>query len=233
MVRALILVTTAAFALQMLVFIPFEMRYTVEYAAYANDKLLRGWIWLPVSYMFLHGGLMHLFQNMLGLFFFGPTVERTLGSRQFLRFYFLCGVVGVLANLYRIPFGGPQIAVMGASGATLGVLVAFAMIDPDRQVYIIPFPFPITARAIIMIFIAVNLMMALFGGSGISVATHLGGMATGYVYMKLRPQWAKWQLSRRVRRAKGAGKKPPPEKEAEMRDAVDNIFDMQDRFKDR
>ena len=162
------------------------------------DWFLHGMVWKPFTYQFLHSGLMHLFMNMLWLFFFGPDVERTLGTRQFFRFYLTCGVLGVLATLLPYLLAGRSPSVTGSSGAVMGVMVAFAIVDPDRQFYLFPLPFPITARALVLIVIVMNVVLGL-GEGNVSVATHFGGMAVGFAYMKLLPQINLWQRERRVR----------------------------------
>ena len=82
--------------------------------------------WTLVTYMFLHGGLGHIFWNMLGLYFFGPRVESRMGSQRFLTLYLVSGVVGALFSVVL----APRYAVIGASGAVLGVLMAFARYWP-------------------------------------------------------------------------------------------------------
>lgn len=182
-----------------------------------TDVMHRGWLWQLITYMFLHGGLMHVSVNMLWLFVFGPDVERLLGSRQFLGFYFLCGAVGVLANFIPAAWYNRPYEVIGASGAVMGVLIAYAVANPERQFYFFPFPFPINARAIVFIVIAVNIVTAMSGGTT-SVATHFGGMVVGYAYMKLVPIWHAWQNQRdRLSRPK----RDPLD---EIGEAVDNIF---------
>lgn len=228
-VQLLILLNAAAFATQLLIDIPFGTSAVhgapggdvLEWLAFSPARFMHGWIWLPFTYLFLHSGLMHLFTNMLMLFFLGPDVERVLGTRQFLFFYFLAGVVGVMANLIPVIFfaNAPMISVIGASGSVMGVTIAFAMINPERQIYLFPIPVPLTARGMVFFLIAMNLISAV-GNSPTSVATHFGGMAVGYVFMKYRPILFAWQLRRR---------KPTKKSAEEMRDAVDNIFKLHDR----
>lgn len=232
-VHVLILANACIFALQLLLDIPLGNLATfdppggrtfIEIFSYSTGHFLSGWVWGPVTYMFIHGGLQHVFFNMLLLFFFGPEVERLLGTRQFLRFYFLCGAVGVLLNVVSSFLFGTDYAVVGASGAIMGVVVAFAIVDPDRQVFLIPFPFPITARAMVIIFIVIDLFTVAGGGRGTSVATHLGGMGVAFVYMKYRPMMMQWSLRRRRR--------PPSKRDKEkLGKAIDNIFDFQDKEK--
>lgn len=230
-VHMLILANAGFFALQLLVDIPLGNALTfdppggdvfVNLFSYSSGRLLNGWVWGPVTYMFVHGGLQHMFFNMLLLFFFGPEVERLLGTRQFLRFYFLCGAVGVLLNLVSSFLFQTDYSVVGASGAVMGVLVAFAIVDPDRQVFLIPFPFPITARAMVIIFIVIDLLTVAGGGRGTSVATHIGGMGVAFLYMRYRPTLMQWSLRRRRR--------PPSKRDREeLGKAIDNIFDFQDK----
>lgn len=209
------------------------------FLAFQPDRLLDGQVWRAGTYMFLHDGLWHLFVNMLFLFFFGPDVERVLNTRQFFWFYAICGVVGVLAAFLVGPIttvlsvvfpGAFQAAgipsVVGASGAIMGVLVAFAYIDPDREVFIIPLPFPITARTLVIVIIAWNILMA-FGSGRTSVATHLGGMAVGYLYMRLAPAIRTWLDSRNPRKQK---KKSDLDSVGE---AVDNILKFHEKKRPR
>jgi membrane associated rhomboid family serine protease len=239
-VQLLILANTAVFVTQLILEIPFGYSLmppgggaVLDALAYSNARLFDGWVWLPVTYMFLHGGLFHLFINMLQLFFFGPDVERVLGTRQFLRFYLFCGIAGALANLVVWAIWGTSNPVLGASGAVLGVLVAFAVIDPDREIFLLPLPFPITARGIVIIFVVINLLNGLGGGGGIAVATHFGGMIAGFGYMKLRPMMLQRTWKRRgdkVLRSKGkskSGDAPKGEDETKLARAIDNIFKFQ------
>jgi membrane associated rhomboid family serine protease len=181
--------------------------------------LLQGYLYKPFTYQFLHGSLMHLGMNMLWLFFFGPDVERALGTRQFFRFYIFCGAVGVLATFIPYVLTRVSPSVTGASGAVMGVLVAFAMIEPDRQFFLFPIPAPITARFLVFIVVVMNIITGL-SDSPVSVTTHFGGMAAGFLYMRLLPRINAWQRERR-RTASGGTEKPGKDKIGE---AVDNIF---------
>ena len=193
-----------------------------DWLSFQPSLFARGFIWTPFTYQFLHSGIMHLFMNMLWLYFFGAEVERSLGTRQFYRFYILCGALGVLSNL--LP-GSGEVSVIGASGSVMGVMVAFAILDPDREFHLIPFPFPINARALVIIVVLMNLFQARFGNSNMSVATHFGGMATGYLYMKLIPRFNAWKR-KSPRKSTADKKKPGGDK---VGDAVDSIFEFKDK----
>lgn len=236
--RLLILVNVAVFAgmmlidlLTALVGLPGNALF-FEYGAFSILLTERGYLWTPITYLFIHDGLSHVFFNMLMLYFFGPDVERVLGSRQFLRFFLLCGAVGVFANYIPHLFAPADqplfvATVVGASGAVLGVLIAFAMIDPERQMFVIPLPFPINARAVVMLVIFMNIMATLNPLSNESVATHFGGMAFGYAYMKCVPLLRKYWAARMLARKKPS--RPLDDKMSKLGDEIDNIFKFQDR----
>lgn len=238
-VQRLILFCAAVFAIQLVLDIvlgvhPFEAAPPGGIAAVLLSFrpqviLTEPWFafWTPATYIFLHGSLLHLFMNMLWLFFFGPEVERALGTRQFLRFFVICGAVGVFATVPVLLMGASgAVSVVGASGAIMGVLLAFAIINPEREFFLFPLPVPINARALILIVVIMNVMLAL-GRDNTSVATHFGGMGTGYVYMKLVPRFRQWRHYRRM------GKEPPKDQVDVVGEAVDNIFEFKNEKKRR
>jgi membrane associated rhomboid family serine protease len=143
------------------------------------------WPWQIVTYMFLHGGFFHLFFNMLALWMFGMELENTWGSRKFLIFYLLCGVGGAIANLLITPLLGQAAPTVGASGAVFGVLIGFAMLFPNRLIYLY-FLIPVKAKYLIAIWIGLELFFGVTGSSeGVAHFAHLGGVAVGLVYMAI------------------------------------------------
>ena len=135
--------------------------------------------WTALTYMFLHGGPMHLFFNMFGLFIFGPRVEERLGSRRFLALYLLSGLGGALLSLAT-----PAAAIIGASGALFGVMYAFAHFWPDAGILIFPFPFPIPARILVFFAAGMSLFLGVRGGGGVAHFAHLGGFVAAWLYMR-------------------------------------------------
>ncbi len=138
--------------------------------------------WSFFTYMFMHANFMHVFGNMLILFFFGPPLENKFGSSYFIKYYVLCGLSGaVLAPLF---VGGQPTSLLGASGAVFGLLIAFAMNWPDAQIYLY-FLFPVPAKWFVGV-LGVFTLYATVRGSGGGVAhwAHLGGMATGFVMLR-------------------------------------------------
>ncbi|MES1260042.1 MAG: rhomboid family intramembrane serine protease [Gemmatimonadota bacterium] len=142
--------------------------------------------WTFVTYMFVHGGIWHLAANSLALFVFGPAVERRLGGRAFLVYYFLCGIGAALFSMILHVFNLGAEPFVGASGAIIGVAFAFAKFQPDAQLMIFPLPVPVKARYMIMLLAAFDVTGLLLLNDGIAHGAHLGGLLTGVMYFVLR-----------------------------------------------
>src|SRR5437667_3069960 len=147
-------------------------------------------IWQLGTYMFLHGGLFHILFNMLALWMFGTELEHIWGSRYFLKFYFVTGIgAAVLTVLFSLlPFDFARqlygAAIIGASGAIYGLLLAYGLYFPDRPIYMY-FVFPIPAKVFVLIMGAIAFFASMSeSGGGIANATHLGGLAVGYLFLK-------------------------------------------------
>ena len=144
--------------------------------------------WSFVTYMFIHGDLLHLAVNSLGLWVFGTPVEHRLGGRRFLFFYFYCGIGAAVFSLLLAGLT-PIAPFVGASGAVLGLVVAFAMAWPDTEMILFPIPMPIKARTMAIGIVGFNALMALplfRGGSNIAYEAHLGGALFGYLFFRLQ-----------------------------------------------
>jgi membrane associated rhomboid family serine protease len=138
--------------------------------------------WTIITYMFLHGGFMHILFNMLGLYFFGPRLESRIGSRDFLIMYLLAGITGAILSFFLTPGA----AIVGASGAVFGVLLGFAMFWPHERIYIWGI-LPIPARVLVIIVTAMSIYFGFDGaGSGVAHFAHLGGFAGAWGYLKIR-----------------------------------------------
>jgi membrane associated rhomboid family serine protease len=136
--------------------------------------------WTVVTYMFVHGWLAHLAFNMFTLWMFGPRLEHLWGTRSFVQFYIWCGLGGAFAHLLF----AQHTSVVGASGAISGVLVAYALRWPDEEVYVFGV-IPMKSRWLIAAMIGMNIIFALSPSSGIDWTAHVGGMAFGWVFLKL------------------------------------------------
>jgi membrane associated rhomboid family serine protease len=152
--------------------------------------------------MFLHAGLWHIGFNMLALYFFGPAVETRLGGRNFVGLYLSSGIMGAVLS---IPFT-PHAAIVGASGAVFGVMLAFARYWPRQRIYIWGV-LPIEARWMVILMTAFSLWAG-FGGaqSGVAHFAHLGGFLGGFLYLK----WMDWRSPARRFKQKAQVVPPPP-----------------------
>jgi membrane associated rhomboid family serine protease len=136
-------------------------------------------VWQMFTYMFLHGGFMHLLFNMLMLWLFGSTLERIWGSKQFLRYYIVCGFGGAVFSLVF----SYNNYVLGASGAIFGLYLAYAMMFPDNHVYLY-FLVPVKAKYLVAGLAIFQLVQGISGPSGVAYFAHLGGMAAGLFFFR-------------------------------------------------
>ena len=142
-------------------------------------------IWQLVTYQFLHFEIFHILFNMLTLWWAGTALEQDWGTRRFLKYYFLCGAgAGLCDVVVNAMIGHWRIHTIGASGAIFGLLLAFAVLYPNQPV--IFFIFPMKAKYMVMIVGAIAFLGAFQVNSGVSDIAHLGGMAFGYAYLRLR-----------------------------------------------
>jgi membrane associated rhomboid family serine protease len=157
--------------------------------------------WTFFTYMFVHANFLHLAFNLLALFVFGPSVEERMGGGHFLAYYLLCGLGGAVLSFVLMQFRAILTPVVGASAAVYGVMLAFAWAWPDQPIYVFPLPEPIAAKWLVTFAVAISFVLALLpANDGVAHLAHLGGFATGFLYLKA----ASWRLSRaehRVRRA--------------------------------
>jgi membrane associated rhomboid family serine protease len=144
--------------------------------------------WQLVSYGFLHGGLTHLFFNMLALYMFGPDIERLFGTRFFALYYFGCIVSAALVHLTVSAWmGAAPVPMVGASGAMFGLLLAFGWFFPQRRVMLIFPPIPMPARVFVTVYGALELVLGVTGtASGVAHFAHLGGMLGGWLILQYR-----------------------------------------------
>ena len=151
------------------------------YSALALDpaRFPTAW-WTIGTYMFVHAWLAHLAFNMFTLWMFGPRLEQKWGTRSFVQFYLWCGLGGAVAHLLL----AQQSTVIGASGAISGVLVAYALRWPDEEVYLFGV-IPMKSRWLVAAMLAMNIIFALSPNSRIDWTAHVGGMAFGWIFLKL------------------------------------------------
>jgi len=142
--------------------------------------------WTFVTYMFVHGGLVHLLGNMLMLFVFGSAVEARMGSRAFIFYYLYCGIG---AALFAVGLSGLMnvSGFYGASGAVLGLGLAYAMFWPDAELILFPFPIPIRARVFVAILAGLDVLLAIYWkNDGVAHLAHVGGLLAGYLFFRVQ-----------------------------------------------
>ena len=181
-VKFLLILTTVLFFLQVILhrFLGF---YVETLFGLVPDLVLhKGFLWQLVTYIFLHSELFHLGFNLLVLWMFGGELERIWGRRFFLRYFFVCGIGAGLCVVLLTP--SSTVPTIGASGALYGILLAYGLLFPNRQIFLW-FLVPIRAKHFVLIIGAIAFYSTLtLPGSGVSHLAHLGGIFVGYVYLR-------------------------------------------------
>jgi len=142
--------------------------------------------WQLFTYSFLHGNELHILVNMLGLYMFGSEVERVLGQRRYITYYFVSVLVAALAQLTMSALNpGPPFPTVGASGGIFGLLLAYGMFFPRRIVMLIFPPIPMPAWLFVIVYAGIELYLGVTGTqAGVAHFAHLGGMAGGYFLLR-------------------------------------------------
>lgn len=150
--------------------------------------------WQLLTYQFLHGGFWHLFFNMFALWMFGSELDYLWGGRRFLTYYLLSGIGGGIANL--LVSDAPTI---GASGAIMGILVAYGLTFPDRPVMIFPLFIPIPAKVFVILYAAIDLFSGLTAtNTGVAHFAHLGGALTGFLLLRFGDRLGVFSIVERI-----------------------------------
>lgn len=200
-VRALIITNAALFVPSF-----FAAAFMQQYLGLVPELVLtRGWIWQVVTYAFVHADIIHVLFNMLIVWMFGVDLERRWGAAAFTKFYMICGIGAGLTVLAvsLLPFDGARpiyvASTIGASGACYGLLMAWALLFPTREILLF-FVFPMQARYAVLIFGAIAFFSGLGSGGGtVAHFAHLGGLLVGYVYLK-GPRGMRFSLQSAVTR---------------------------------
>lgn len=207
------------------------------YGEFNIEKAVHGLqLWRWFTYQFVHAGFMHLIFNMIGLYFFGPMMERWWGSRRFLAFYLLCGVSGAflftaLAYIPGVLAVSNASYLVGASGSVFGILIGCAVLFPHQRVMLLIPPIPMSMRTLALVILGIA-GLGLIAGSmnAAGDAAHLGGAALGFFLVKnprllgfadgLGGMWTNWQVQQKRRSAQRSRESEI----AEQRD-VDAVLD--------
>jgi Uncharacterized membrane protein (homolog of Drosophila rhomboid) len=179
----LILVNVVIYLLQLY----FKQRgINIQYLFGLNPKLFfeKKMFWQIFTYMFLHGNFLHIFFNMLAVFWFGIAIERKMGSKEFLLFYLLCGTLAGLAMGIAYYLLGIDAPIIGASGALYAVLFAFAILYPDSTIYLY-FVLPIPSAILIIGYFVLEFLQ-MFKSDGVAHLGHFFGLIFAWIYVRLR-----------------------------------------------
>lgn len=171
-----------------------------KYLALSVAGMKRGYVWQVLTFQFMHAGVMHLFLNMLALYFIGRMLEAGIGKREFLRLYLISGACGGLLQIgcsWLAPGHFGAAAVVGASAGVFGVVGAYAALYPYQKLTLLVFfvlPVSLKAKTLIYLEGAMALYGILFPEGHIAHAAHLGGMICGILYLRSR-HGTGWQRS--------------------------------------
>lgn len=135
------------------------------------------------THMFTHAGPMHILFNMFGLWMFGRVLENVWGPKRFFLFYIICGLGAAAAHLAVQYFMGSGAPTVGASGAVMGILAAFAYLFPNTELYLMFIPIPVKAKWAVLGMVLLDLVGGVGQVTGDNIAhfAHLGGAATGFI----------------------------------------------------
>lgn len=218
-VRALLIVTIAAFVIQMVADTFFGLGIVEYFALTPALVLQKFWLWQFATYMFMHADLFHILFNMLVVWMIGSELEAQWGGKFFLKYYLTCGLSGgVFYFLIQLLFkGSMMMPIVGSSGAVYGLLVAYGIIYSERQLLFMML-FPMKAKYFVLVLAAIEFVSTVFygrGGTSIANAAHLGGMIVGFAYLFLNAYF-------RVRAKRGSDGKKRKFKRSHLRLVVNN-----------
>ena len=141
--------------------------------------------WQVITYAFLHGSLAHLLFNMFGVYMFGSELERVWGSKRFFNYYLVSVLGAAVTQLLVAAFTGANSPTIGASGGVFGLLLAFALVFPQRMIMPLFPPIPMRAPVFVALYGVLELVLGVTGTQeGVAHFAHLGGMAGGYLMLR-------------------------------------------------
>jgi membrane associated rhomboid family serine protease len=145
-------------------------------------------VWQLITYSFLHANVAHIFFNMFALYMFGSDIERLFGSKFYAGYYFVCVISAAICHLIITTWMGAEpVPTVGASGGVYGLLLAYGLYFPNRQLMLLIPPIPMRARTFVIVYAVLELVMGVTGtAAGVAHFAHLGGMLGGYLMIRYR-----------------------------------------------
>lgn len=147
--------------------------------------LYRHYYWQFLTYMFTHATVSHFIFNMLSLYIFGTAVERRIGSREFILYYILTGVLSGVASYAMFCMANTNTVLLGASGAIYALLMLFSVLYPRSVIYVFGL-IPVQAPVLIILYFIIELISGLTAHDGVAHMTHLSGLVFGLLYILIR-----------------------------------------------
>jgi membrane associated rhomboid family serine protease len=193
--RGILLINIAVFVVMFLI-PPIDNFIGAYFSVFPVNLLNIVQLWRLVSYQFLHADIMHIFFNMLMLYFLGPLIEGLWGPRTYLRFYLISGAIGgIVYTLLVIVHVLGAGTMVGASGAIYGLMAATAILFPRAQVFLFGI-IPMRMMTLLAITVIWSVMNFMSGQNAGGEAAHLSGIAVGVAFVYLRPRFVNWRLER-------------------------------------
>jgi membrane associated rhomboid family serine protease len=175
--QALMLICTAMFCLN---FIVPAMTIWLALWPLGSDQFGP---WQVLTYAFLHGDVLHLFFNMLGLWMFGSELERLWGQRRYIHMLLASAFAAAVIQLLFNMLVGSRFPTVGASGALFGLLLCYGVLFPNRTIMPLFPPIPMKARTFVIVFGALELFLGVAGSTGVAHFAHLGGMLGAWLLL--------------------------------------------------
>lgn len=154
-----------------------------------DTAIAQGQVWRFLSFQFLHANFFHLLFNMIAIYFFGPMIEKYLGSRRYIAYYLICGVAGAIMYLLLFSAGilitSPSAQMVGASAGIFGILAGAAVIAPDTRVMLMFPPIPMKLRTMALVFLGISVFSVITNSQNSGgEAAHLGGAIAGFLLIR-------------------------------------------------
>jgi len=185
----LLIVNVVVFLIECAVY-GYPLRLPIDsYFALSVEGLEHGYVWQLLTYQFMHAGVLHILLNAWAIYVFGHAIEQALGWKKYLTLFLASGAIGGLfqslaALLWPQYFGGP---VVGASAGAFGLVAAFAVLFPERELTLLLFfivPVRLSAKMLLLFSAVLALLGLAFPSNNIANAAHLGGMLTGVIFIR-------------------------------------------------
>ena len=167
-IKIILIICAAAYVLQTLGGRAFQISLITSFGLTPAAVIGSLAVWQLVTYIFLHGGFFHILFNMFALWMFGRELESVWGTREFVKFFFVCGIGAGISSVVARP--GSTIPTIGASGSIYGILLAYGLLFPNREMLLIPFMIPVKVKYYVMFIGGMAFLASFSGGSGGGVA---------------------------------------------------------------